>query len=203
MVYGRGTSNRQMKNLIVIAVVAALMAISHPARAIVIVTEGANTYDGINPLNGSQDPAYQLTIAYEVTETTGLNPSYSYDYTLTTTPALDLTSFTIGGAFTPVDTQSIFDFKSGKANSGSEFNNNSVIWEWNADAGLTCDTIGFSSDTPPDLVSFAAVDGGVDFNSPALIPAPVPEPSSWALLAGAGLVLVISDTVRAQRRKSK
>ena len=172
----------------VITIAVALMVVGHGARAAIIV-QGTNTYAGINSLNGLPNPAYQLTIAYEVTE----SPSdvYTYSYTLTTTPDEDLTSFTIGGNTEPINTQTIgdFAFNYGQAlPAGSGFNNFSVGWDWGFNSGITSDTVGFSSDIAPGLGTFTVNDDDIVWNSPSLIPAPVPEPSAYALLAGAALM---------------
>jgi hypothetical protein len=187
-----------MKNLMVIAIAAVLMAVGHSARAIIVVMDGTNSYSGINATTGLPDPSYQLTIAYEVTETTGNNPYsgnipyYTYDYTLTTTPSEDLTSFTIGGNSDPINTATInlFPFNYGVAiPAASGFNLDSVGWDWGFSSGITSDTVGFSSEIAPSLAAYTANDDGIDWSSPALIPAPVPEPSSVALLAGAVMVV--------------
>jgi len=159
------------------------MAVGHSARA-TIITEGTNTYSGI--FNGSYNPAYQLTIAYEVTLSSGV---YTYDYSLTTTPAEDLTSFTIGGNNNPINTNTLGNMIFGLASPiASGYNSDSVGWLWGFNSGVTADSVGFTSDLPPGLVSYTANDDDIEWSSPDLIPAPVPEPSSLALLAGAALI---------------
>jgi hypothetical protein len=173
-----------MKNLFLIAIAAVLMAAALSARA-TIITQGTNTYSG--DFNGTFYPSYQLTIAYEVTENN--SDVYTYDYTLTTTPAEDLTSFTIGGMNDPINTNTMGNLIYGMASPlGSGIRSNSVIWEWGFNSSVSSDTVGFTSDLPPSLVSFTANDDDLEWSSPALIPAPVPEPSTYALLAGAALV---------------
>jgi hypothetical protein len=183
-----------MKKLMCFAVAVAFLAVGYSAQAIVMVLEnGTNTYSGVDASTGLSDPAYQLTIAYEVTETTGATPYYTYDYTLTTTPGEDLTAFTIGSNTHPIDTLTIgnYTFNDGLAiPAGSGFNSYSVGWDWGFNSGITSDTVGFSSALAPGLGVYTANDDGIDWSSPSLIPAPVPvpEPSTYALLAGAILV---------------
>jgi hypothetical protein len=194
-----------MKNLMFMAMTVALMVVGQAAQAIVVITDGTvimagtNSYSGVNATTGLPDPSFQLTIAYDVTENTGPKPydtCYTYDYTLTTTPEEDLTSFTIGGNADPIDTQTIgyFPFIYGQAIcSVSGFNDNSVGWDWGFNSDVTTDTVGFSSELPPTMASYTANDDGIDWSSPKLIPAPdpapAPEPSSYALLAGAVLMV--------------
>jgi hypothetical protein len=181
-----------MKNLLAIAIGAVCLAFCHPAQGIVVVLEaGTNSYAGVDATTGLPDPTHQLAIAYEVTETTGSTPFYTYDYTLTTTPTEDLTSFTIGANTDPINTQTIgdFTFNYGQAiPAGSGFNSYSVGWDWGFNSGITTDSVGFSSYIPPGVAAYTANDDGIDWNSPALIPAPVPEPSSLALLAAGAAV---------------
>ena len=169
-----------MKNLMVIAIAVVLMAAGHSARAMVVIMDGTNTYKGICK-SGSQ-----LTIAYEVTEASGF---YTYDYTLTTSPSVDLTSFTIGGISDPIDTQTMGNLVYGHAiPAASGFNKDSVGWDWGLNSRVTTDTVGFTSDISPKLASYTANDDDIEWTSPAFIPAPVPEPPAAALLAGASLV---------------
>lgn len=173
-----------MKNLTAIAITIALMAAGFSARAMVVIMDGSDSCQ--NNSSGLCQPDYQLAISYEVTETSGI---YTYDYTLTTSPSVDLTSFTIGGFSDPIDTQTMCDLVYGHASPwASGFDCNSVSWDWGRHSRVTSDTVGFTSDLPPGLAAYTANDGDIEWSSPAFIPAPVPEPSTLALLTGTALV---------------
>jgi len=175
-----------MKNLALILIVAALTGMSIPAQAIIVVAIPTNTVTFTGIYNFAPDPAYQLSITYDVTEdnNTGL---YTYNYDLVTTPAELLSSFSIGGAPDPIDTFSMIQsYGLAESSPASAVLNNSVVWEWAAGNDIPSDDVSFTSTIAPGYATFTVSDDDIDWTSPMSIPAPiasVPEPSSFGLLA--------------------
>lgn len=172
-----------MKRFILATAVASLIAVCIPARATVIIAPNTVSFEGLS--GGVLQPSYDLSITYDVNE---INPGvYEYDYDLSTTAAEKLTSFTIGGAPDPIDTDTMIISNYGHASvSGSGFDSDSVGWVWAFNSGVTSDDLSFTSDIAPGYATFTANDDDIEWSSGAMIPAPVPEPepSSFALFAG-------------------
>lgn len=176
-----------------VAAVVAVMALS--ARASVVVSTNTVTFYGI--VDGTNDPAYQLNITYDVTLNSGV---YDYNYLLTTSPAEDLTSFTLGGSPDPIDTQTMaIENYGGASVSGSGISDDSVGWVWGFNSGITSADVSFTSDIAPGSATFTISDDDIAWTSPPPLPAPVPEPSSWALLAVSAFVYCLFRIRRTPR----
>jgi hypothetical protein len=170
-----------MRKFVILAVLAAFTFLCRPAQAIVLEV-GTNTYDGI--VDGSLNPSYLLTIDYEV-DFSSMSDLYTYQYILSTAPAENIYSFTIGGVPDPINTTGLVIVNYGGAIVGaSGATGNSVIWAWGVAFPVTSTTVSFTSPIGPELATFTANDDDIAWSAPALIPAPVPEPSSFALLTG-------------------
>ena len=170
-----------MKKLMIFAVLAAFTFLCRPAQAIVIEV-GTNTYEGIT--DGSMNPSYLLTIDYEV-DFSSSSDLYTYDYILSTAPAESLYSFAIGGQPDPINTSGLVIVNYGGAVVGaSGATGNSVVWGWGVSSAITSTTVSFTSPIGPEPATFTANDDDIAWSAPALIPAPVPEPSFFALLTG-------------------
>ena len=186
-----------MKRIMISAVAVALLAVSlMTARATVIVATNTVTYQGL--VNGVPNPSYLLNITYDVTLNGGL---YNYNYLLTTTPSEAIYSFTIGGAPDPINTSTMTIVNYGGASvTGSGFSNNSVGWLWAFNSGITSADVSFTSQIAPGFATFTLNDDDILWTSPSLIPAPVPEPSTLALL---GLASVAGFVFFKSRRVAK
>src|SRR5580658_2288292 len=145
-----GTTRRykHMKRFFIIGVgVAALMLVTRPTQAMVIIASTNVVFNGI--INGTPNPAYQLDITYDVTLSSGL---YEYDYTLTTFPSENVYSFSLGGAPDPINTTGLQIINYGGAvTNASGFNSVSVAWGWSVLAPVTTTTVSFTSPIGPQL----------------------------------------------------
>ncbi len=169
-----------MRNLIRTFVVVALMAIGFSARAQLVI--GSATYVGQS--GGSSTP-FDLTIDYSVTQT---GSSYLYSYTFSTSLAAQLLSFTLGGSTDPIDTQGLVISDFGLTDTGLDaVLDNSVVFGWDANAGVTNDTVAFTSPLAPGTATFTMNGPDILWTSPPSIPAPVPEAST--IFAGAMMLL--------------
>jgi hypothetical protein len=128
--------------------------------------------------NDAPAPGYDLSITYDVTQTGSL---YEYDYTLNTSPAEDITSFSIGGALDPINTAGLIITAADGAVAGT--NSMSVAWSWGIESGVTNAFVSFTSPIAPEYATFTASDDDLVWTAPPPIPAPVPEPSSLAIVA--------------------
>jgi hypothetical protein len=168
-----------MKKSITVAVALFLAAVSFQARAIIIIAPETVSFVGVS--DGVSQPNDRLYITYEVTESRSGVFEYSYD--LQTIDPEDLTSFTIGGASDPLNTAGMKMVDYGYADKGaSGFNSDSAGWDWGFNSGVTCDDLSFTSDVAPGYADFTANDDDMEWTSPSLIAAPVPEPSVYSLL---------------------
>lgn len=173
-----------MKKLVLFTVAVMVAAMALSASASVVVATNTVTFFGI--VDGTNDPAYQLNIKYDVTLNSGV---YNYNYLLTTAPGEDLYAFTLGGAPDPIDTQTMAILSYGGASpSASGISSDSVGWIWGFNSGVTSADVSFTSDIAPGTATFTLNDDDIAWTSPPPIPAPVPEPSSWALLAASAFV---------------
>lgn len=183
-----------MKNLITIGVAGLLAAVAFQGRAIIVIPPQTVSFEGVS--DGHTIPNDKLFIAYEVTEIqTGL---YEYNYDLTTCNPEALTSFTIGGAGDPIDTQGMKMLDYGYADKdASGFDSNSVGWDWGFNSDVTHDDVSYTSPIEPGDAAFTVNDDDVEWSSPALIPAPVsdtapvPEPSAMALLVASAFAFCL------------
>jgi hypothetical protein len=168
-----------MKKLISFAIAILLGAASFQARAIIIIAPQTVSFVGVS--DGVTHSDNRLYITYQVNElSSGI---FEYDYQLQTINPEALTSFTIGGAADPLITagMSMLDYGSAEADA-SGFNSDSVGWDWGFNSDVTSDDVSFTSDIAPGYADFTANDDDMAWTSPALLPAPVPEPSTFALL---------------------
>lgn len=188
-----------MKNLITIAVASLFAAHAFQGRAIIVVPQQTVSFEGVS--DGHTVPDDLLCITYEVNEiNTGV---YEYSYDLSTYVPEDLTSFTIGGAHDPLDTQGMKMLSYGAADqAASGFNSNSVGWDWGFNLNVTEDEVSYTSPIAPGEAAFTVNDDDIEWSSPALIPAPVsdaapvPEPTGLALLvASAFAFCLLKDRV--------
>lgn len=178
-----------------------LLALGFSARAQVILQNEA-TFSGNSPYS-----SYQLTIAYEVTLSDGL---YTYSYDLSTSPAVKLTSLTIGGSLDPVDTQSVVIQPGGGIDlSLSGASNDSIGFIWDLNPGATSGDVSFTSTNAPTMTTFTLNGDGVEWGSPgsipapdaALIPAPAPVPEAPTIFAAVLMILPLGVAgFRALRR---
>lgn len=177
-----------MKKWTLLAVAAALAAGSLQARAIIVLANNTACVDGVS--DGASLPNDQLYIAYSVDEiSSGL---YFYNYDLWTVVPEDLTSFTIGGATDPIDTTGLTMLNYGRAEAAaSGYSDDSVGWDWGFNSGVTGDDVSFLSNVAPGYASFTANDDDIAWSSPALLAAPVPEPSSFAILLASALAFCL------------
>jgi hypothetical protein len=185
-----------MKKLITIGVAIFVAAVSFQARAIVIIAPQTVSFVGVS--DGVSQPNECLYITYEVNEIrSGI---YEYNYDLQTVNPEALTSFTIGGTSDPLDTVGICMLDYGKTDPGaSGFNSVSVGWDWGFNSHVTSDDVSFTSDVAPGYAGFTANDDDVEWSSPAPLAAPVPEPSSFALLIGSAFAFcLLRDRFRTQ-----
>lgn len=164
-----------MRKFITFTALFVSLAVAISARGDIIIPQTSVTFDG-------SSPGFELTIVYEVTLNAGV---YTYSYDLTTSPAEPLTSLTIGGTPDPVDTESVVITAYGGADmSLSGVKDNSIVFQWDFNSGITSADISYTSVNGPRLATFTLNDDGVGWTSPPGIPAPtaVPEPST--ILAG-------------------
>lgn len=189
-----------MKKLFSFGVVlAALMSLCSVAQAIVIIPSTTNLYSGI--VNGTLNPAFQLDITYDVTFSGGL---YEYDYTLATLPAENIYSFSLGGKPDPINTTGLsINNYGGAVVAASGFNTYSVAWAWGVSSPVTSTTVSFTSPIGPQLATFTVNDDDIAWTAPQPIPAPVPEPSTYALLASAVFVFGLLRYRRAAKQNAK
>jgi hypothetical protein len=180
-----------MSKLVPIIVSVMLLAAGLSARAQIILQ---NTVD----FNGKNVSSDELSIAYTVTQTGDL---YTYSYVLTTSPAVDFQSFTIGNGLDPVNTQSVVIQSLGGAfNAGTT--SDSIIYQWAFNPGTTSADVSYTSPFAPTLATFTLT-GGDAWGSPALIPAPAAVPETSTLLAGAMMVLPFGVSVYRSLRKDR
>ncbi|HTV43481.1 MAG TPA: hypothetical protein VMF08_23160 [Candidatus Sulfotelmatobacter sp.] len=183
-----------MKNLITIAVAGLLATVAFQGRALIVVPSQTVSFEGVS--DGHTLPNDRLYITYEVNEIqTGV---YEYSYGLTTYVPEALTSFTIGGNSDPLDTTGMKMLDYGCAEQdASGFDSNSVGWVWGFDSDVTDDDVSYTSPIAPGDASFTVNDDGIEWSSPALIPAPVsdsapvPEPSALALLVASAFAFCL------------
>lgn len=163
-------------------------------------------FNGVS--GGVSLPSYQLDITYDVTFTPA-NDLYEYDYTLTTSPSENIYSFSLGGPVDPIDTAGLTITSYGGAlPSASGFNSMSVVWGWAESSATTFATISFTSPIGPQLATFTANDDDIAWYAPPPIPAPipiapVPEPSTFALLTGLAFVYGLFRYRRAVKQAAK
>jgi hypothetical protein len=188
-----------MKRLFIFgAVIAALVGLCRPAQAIVIIPSTAVTFNGIT--NGVATSAYQLDITYDVTFSAGL---YEYDYTLATSPSENIFSFSLGGAPDPINTTGLFINNYGGAVVGASGTNSvSAAWAWGVLSPVTTTTVSFTSPIGPQLATFTVNDDDIAWTAPPPIPAPVPEPSTFALLGASVFVFGLVRYRRAVKQNS-
>jgi len=188
-----------MKKIMVCAMVVALVVLSRPAHANVVIATNTVTYNGI--VDGSPDPAYLLNITYDVTFDSGL---YTYNYLLSTAPAEDIYAFALGGAPDPINTTGLtITSYGGGSLADSGFDSDSVVWEWGFNSGVTTADVSFTSPIGPEYATFTLNDDDIAWTSPASIPAPVPEPSSFALISACAFVYGLFKYRKAIKRNSK
>jgi hypothetical protein len=170
-----------------------LLALGLSVRAQIIIPSATVTFNALS------NPGYQLSITYEVTDTGGL---YTYSYDLVTTPAVKLTSFTIGGTPDPVDIDSVAIQNAG----GIDFGNSGAIdgsidFAWDLNPGTTSSDVSYTSTNAPTMATFTVNDDGLEWGSPASIPAPTAVPEAPTILAGALMILPLGVAgFRALRR---
>jgi hypothetical protein len=172
-----------------------LIALGLSARASIVIPPTVVTYNGIS------NPAYQLAITYEVTLNAGL---YTYSYDLATTPAEEITSFTIGGTPDPVDTESVVITSYGGADptlSGPTAD--SIVFQWDFNSGITSADVSYTSVNGPRLATFTLNDDDVDWGSPPGIPAPTPVPEASTVIAGAVMILPLGVSAFRALRKGR
>ncbi|HEX3625766.1 MAG TPA: hypothetical protein VH280_10105 [Verrucomicrobiae bacterium] len=186
-----------MKKLIRFAIAILLLAASIQARANIIIAPQTVSFVGIS--NGRAHPNDRLYITYEVDEIrSGI---FEYEYDLQTIDPKALTSFTIGGADDPLITTglSMLDYGHAEENA-SGFNSDSIGWDWGFNSDVTCDHLSFISDVAPGYADFTANDDDMAWTSPALLAAPVPEPSAFTLLAVSAFAFcLLKDRLRTPR----
>lgn len=165
-----------------------LAAASFQARAIIIVAPQTVSFVGVS--DGASQPNNRLYITYEVNEAgSGL---FEYDYNLQTINPEALTSFTIGGNGDPLDTSGMSMLNFGKAEEdASGFNSDSVGWDWGFNSDVTSDDLSFTSDIAPGYAGFTVNDDDMEWTSPALLPAPVPEPSAFTLIVASAFAFCL------------
>lgn len=188
-----------MKKLLSLGVIAALVSLCSATQAIVIIPSTTNVYSGL--INGTLNPAFQLDITYDVTFSGGL---YQYDYTLATAPAENIFSFSLGGTPDPINTTGLNIINYGGAVvAASGFNTYSVAWAWGVVSPVTSTTVSFTSPIGPQLATFTVNDDDIAWTAPQPIPAPVPEPSTYALLAASAFVFGLMRYCRAAKQNAK
>jgi hypothetical protein len=177
-----------MKKLITISIAIFLAAVSFHARAIIVVAPQMVSFVGLS--DGVSQPNNCLYITYEVDEIrSGI---YEYNYDLLTVNPEALTSFTIGGVGDPLDTSGMSMLDYGKADAdASGFNSDSVGWDWGFNSDVTSDDVSFTSDVAPGYAGFTVNDDDMEWGSPALLPAPVPEPGTFTLLVASAFVFCL------------
>ncbi len=185
-----------MRKFIAIVPVVTFLALGLCARASIVIPPTLVDFNGV-PYSSDG-----LSITYEVTQDSGL---YTYSYAFVTTPANPLTSFTLGGALNPVDTQSVFISSYGAADPFlSGVTSDSIIFEWDAGSGVTSDDVSYTSPNAPILATFTVNDDDVEWGSPNSIPAPAAVPEASTALAGALMILPLSiGAFRALRKNRK
>ena len=170
-------------------------AVVPSVKATVVVATNTVTFYGI--VDGTPNPSYQLNITYDVTLDSGV---YTYNYLLSTLPAENLLSFTLGGAPDPLDTQTMAIQNYGGASvSGSGISNDSVGWIWAFNSDVTTTDVSFTSSIAPGLATFTLNDDDIAWTSPPPLPAPVPEPTTWALLIVSAVIFGLFRIRRAPK----
>jgi hypothetical protein len=181
-----------MSKFIAIIVTATLFALVPAVRAqLVIIPQTTVMY------SGNEFPSDQLSITYEVTETGDL---YTYSYDLSTSPAVDIQSFIIGGPSDPVNTQGVVISSYGGAfNAGAT--GNLIGYTWAVSSLPTSADVSYTSPNAPTYAIFS-MNGGDTWNSPDNIPAPAVIPEASTLLAGAMMILPLGvGTFRSLRKE--
>lgn len=177
-----------MNKSITIAIAIFLGAFCLNAGAIIVVGPQTVSYVGIS--DDTPQPNNLLDITYEVDEIQA--GVYLYNYELQTIDPAALTSFTIGGAHDPINTTGMAMLNYGHADANdSGFNSDSVGWDWGFRSDITSDEVSFTSDVAPGYAGFTANDDDIEWSSPALLPAPVPEPTAFALLAASAFAFCL------------
>jgi hypothetical protein len=184
-------SIRNMIRTVTIAALAVSLALGFSARAGIIIPPTTVTF------NGNPTPDYVLTITYGVTESASL---YTYSYALSVSPGEQLTSFTIGGAPDPVVTDTaVISSYGGADTSLSGITGDSIIYQWDFNAGITTADVSYTSAYGPTLATFTLNGDDDTWGSPPGIPAPIPEAST--ILAGVLTILPLGfGAFRAWRR---
>jgi hypothetical protein len=182
-----------MRKLTALAAVVTFLALGACAHASIVIPSTEVSFNGV-PYSSDG-----LSITYEVTQSGGL---YTYSYDLVTTPEEDLTSFTIGGALNPIDTQGVvISAYGGAISSLSGASSDSVIYEWALDSGITSADVSYTSPNAPTYATFTLNDDGVEWGSPASIPAPAAVREASTIVAGAMMVLPLGvGVIRALRK---
>lgn len=195
-----------MKRFFIFAVALATLVLCRPAQAAVIIPSTNVVFNGV--INGVSTSAYQLDITYDV-NFNATSSLYEYDYTLTTVPAENLYSFSLGGAIDPIDTAGLSILSYGGAvPAASGTNAVSVVWQWSVLSPVTTASVSFTSPIAPQLATFTANDDDIAWTAPPPIPAPipvapVPEPSTFALLTGIAFVAGLFRYRRALKLAAK
>jgi len=177
-----------MKKLLTFAITSLLAAASFQTRANIIIAPQTVSFVGVS--DGVVHPNNCLYITCEVNEIQ--SGVFEYDYDLQTINPEALTSFTIGGANNPLITTGMSMLDYGKAEpDASGFNSDSVGWDWGFNSDVTSDDVSFTSDIAPGYADFTANDDDMAWTSPALLPAPVPEPTAFALLVASAFAFCL------------
>jgi hypothetical protein len=193
-----------MKRFFIFATaILAAVTLCRPAQAMVIIPATNVVFNGL--VDGTPNPAYQLDITYDVTFSSGL---YEYDYNIATVPTENIYSFALGGPVDPINTTGLNIINYGGAVVGaSGFNSQSVVWNWSFLSPATNTTVSFTSPLGPVMATFTANDDDIAWTSPPPIPAPgpvapVPEPSTFALLTALAFVYGLFRYRRALKKQA-
>jgi hypothetical protein len=177
-----------MKKLITICFAIFLAAASFQARAMIVIAPLTVCFEGYS--GGVSHPNDCLYITYDVNE---ICPGvYEYSYDLLTDRPQALTSFTIGGSGDPLDTSGMSMVSYGKSDANdSGFSSDSVGWDWGFNSNVTRDDISFTSGVAPGYAGFTVNDDDMQWSSPAMLAAPVPEPSTFAMLVASAFAFCL------------
>ncbi len=175
-----------------IALAVTLLSLGLSAGAQIVIPPTTVTF------TGSPYP-YELSIIYGVTGGPG---DYTYSYDLSTPAGVYLTSFTIGGTPDPINTIGAALQNLGGADAGlSGINSISIGFIWDHGSDITSADVSYTSPYAPTMATFTLNDDGTEWESPASIPAPVPEAST--VFAGAIMILPLGVAVFRAIRKER